>query len=145
MGWVKNKVNDVIKKYETCDPFEVAALMHIHVIPWDLHEEILGYYKYDKKNKYIVINNKLNRANQRFVFTHELGHAVLHPKANTPFMRKNTLFSIDKIEREANRFAVEFLLPDECLLDYQNTNLSIQQICEMHGIPKELSHLKKIL
>ncbi|MBO1515678.1 ImmA/IrrE family metallo-endopeptidase [Metabacillus bambusae] len=142
MGWVKDKATNLMKKHKTNDPFELASLMNIHVVPWDLHEEILGYYKYDKKNRYIVINSNLNDYKQRFTCTHELGHAVLHPKANTPFMRKNTLFSIDKIEVEANTFAVELLLPDDHLYEYRDTNLSIYQISEMHGVPKELSHLK---
>lgn len=52
---------------------------------------------------------------QAFVCAHELGHALLHRNINTPFLSKNTLFSIDKIERQANTFAVELLLPDNIL------------------------------
>ena len=36
------------------------------------------------------------------------GHSQIHPRVNTPFLRKNTLFSTDR-EVEANRFAVELL------------------------------------
>lgn len=142
VSWVKNEVIKKIKRYKTRDPFELAFLMNIHVIPWDLHEEIKGYYKYDKKNKYIIINSNLEEEMQRFVCSHELGHAVLHTKANTPFLRKNTLFSIDRIEVEANTFAVELLLPDNKVYEYKNTNLTIIDLFEMNGIPKELSHLK---
>lgn len=145
MGWIKDEVNKLIKKYKTRDPFEIASLMNIHVIPWDLHEEIHGYYKYDKKNKYIVLNSNLKRNGQIFTCTHELGHAILHPRANTPFMRKHTLFSIDKIEVEANTFAVELLLPDEQLSEYKDTNLSIYELSDLHSIPRELAHLKKFI
>ena len=144
MNWIKSIVNELEKKYQTTDPFELASLLKIEVIPWDLHEEINGFYKYDRRNKYIVYNNNLPEETQRFVCAHELGHAVLHPRSNTPFLRKNTLFSIDKIEVEANTFAVELLLQDNFISEYSNTNLSIYEICEMHGIPRELSHLKKI-
>ena len=47
---------------------------------------------------------------QRTVCAHELGHAVLHTHANTPFLRKNTFFSVDKLEIEANTFAALLLI-----------------------------------
>ncbi|MGQ0440076.1 ImmA/IrrE family metallo-endopeptidase, partial [Bacillus sp. B-TM1] len=37
---------------------------------------------------------------QRTVCAHELGHAVLHTHANTPFLRKNTFFSISNLSTE---------------------------------------------
>lgn len=141
MSWIKHVVTNLVKKHKTADPFSLSSLMNIHVIPWDLHEEINGFYKYDKRNKYIFYNSNLNAELQRFVCAHELGHAVLHPRANTPFLRKNTLFSIDKIEVEANRFAVKLLLPADILFDYQNQNLSIYEITKIIGIPKEQAHL----
>jgi Zn-dependent peptidase ImmA (M78 family) len=116
--------------------------MNIHLIPWDLNEEINGFYKYDRRNKYIFYNNNLNEELQRFVCAHELGHAILHPRSNTPFLRKNTLFSVEKIEVEANTFAVELLLPDDFLYDFKNTNVSIYEITKMYGIPNEVAHLK---
>jgi Zn-dependent peptidase ImmA (M78 family) len=91
----------------------------------------------------VELNNNINESLQKFVCAHELGHAVLHPKANTPFLKRNTFYSLDKIEVEANTFAVELLLPDEQLYEYKDTSLSIYEICELYGVPKELSHLKK--
>ncbi|MEH7342712.1 ImmA/IrrE family metallo-endopeptidase [Bacillus sp. JJ1532] len=143
MTWIKHIVNKITKQYQTNDPFELAALRNIHVIPWNLHPEIKGFYKYDKKNKYIVINNNLEESEQRFVCAHELGHSQLHPRVNTPFLRKSTLLSNDRIEREANRFAVELLMPDKTFYEYKNTSLSISEISEMYGVPREVCHLKK--
>ena len=57
--------------------------------------EIKGFYKYDKRNKYIFINNNLDDSTQKFVCTHEFGHSQIHPRVNTPFLRKNTFFSTD--------------------------------------------------
>jgi Zn-dependent peptidase ImmA (M78 family) len=142
LEWIKKIIRKLEIKYKTNDPFELASLLNIDVVPWNLHEEIKGFYKYDKRNKYIVYNINLSDEMQRFVCAHELGHAVLHPRSNTPFLRENTLFSIDKIEVEANTFAVELLLPDEKIYEYENTNLSIYEIGEMYGVPRELCHLK---
>ncbi len=68
--------------------------------------------------------------------------AALHPKANTPFLRRHTYFSIDRIEVEANTFAVELLLPDKTIHQYQNTGVTIQEVASPNGIPEEVRHLK---
>ena len=134
MSWVKKKVEEVTSKYNTNNPFELASLMKIKVIHWNLHEEINGFYKYDRRNKFIFINNNLSNEMQRFVCAHELGHAVLHPRSNTPFLRQNTLFSINKIEVEANSFAINLLLYYESLQDYETSF----DIMRENGIPYEM-------
>ncbi len=139
--WIKNKVNILIEKYSTNNPFEIADLKNINVHFHPLHKEILGYYKYIRKNKHIVINTDLNNELKLFTCAHELGHSEIHPKLNTPFLKRKTLLSVDKIENEANRFAVEMLLSDNQLNDCNN--LSIFEIARMYGVPKELVKLKK--
>jgi len=140
---IKRKVDELIKKYKTNDPYQIAKLKNIEIQYADLGNT-LGFYFHDSRIKFININNKLSAEMQRFVCAHELGHAILHPRSNTPFLKKNTFFSIDKIEVEANTFAVELLLLDEAIYEYRDSNLSMYEACEMHGIPRELSHLKKI-
>jgi Zn-dependent peptidase ImmA (M78 family) len=104
-----------------------AKCKNIHVIPFNLHEEIKGFYKYDKHNKYIFINNNLDDSAQKFVCAHEFGHSQIHSRVNTPFLRKNTLFSTDCVEVEANRFAFELLIPDDSF-EYETTNLTIREV-----------------
>ncbi|OIJ17071.1 hypothetical protein BKP37_00585 [Anaerobacillus alkalilacustris] len=140
MNWIKQIVVELIKKHNTNDPFELASILNIHVVPWNLHEEINGFYKYDKRNKYIFFNSNLSVEMQRFVCSHELGHALIHPRSNTPFLRNNTLFSIDKIEVEANAFAVELLMEDSTLIEYKN--LTLQDVSRICGVPQEVAHLK---
>ncbi len=136
--WGKSIVENLMRKHNTNCPFELAARLNIHIIEWDLHEEIKGFYKYDRRNKYIVINQNLSEEWKRVVCAHELGHAILHTRLNTPFMRSNTLFSINKIEREANRFAAELLLSDEIFRENNN----IYEIASLHRVPVELVRLK---
>lgn len=136
--WIKAQVNQLIEKYKTNCPYQLAEHLKIHVLSHNLHHEINGYYKYDRRNQYIVINDNLDSSLQRVVCAHELGHAVLHPRTNTPFMKKNTLLSTNKIEREANRFAVELLISDNDLYEYE----SLQHIASIHNIPIELLRLK---
>ncbi|MGY2609335.1 ImmA/IrrE family metallo-endopeptidase [Bacillus pretiosus] len=138
---IKKYVLKIVKKHRTTNPFEVAKQKNILVLFEDLGNT-LGFYNTYKRFKFIHINNRINKATQRFVCAHELGHALLHPKANTPFLRNKTLFSVDRLEIEANTFAVELLLPDEMISEYQDTNLLIQEVAEIYGIPKSFARLK---
>ncbi|MFS0817123.1 ImmA/IrrE family metallo-endopeptidase [Lysinibacillus sp. 1P01SD] len=139
--WIREKVIYLKQKFKTDCPYELAEYLNIHVLFHNLHEEIRGYYKYDRRNQYIVINCNLDDQLKLLVCAHELGHASLHPRINTPFMRQNTLFSVDKIEREANRFAAELLIPDEDLFKSYD-QMTIYDIASIHHVPVELVKLK---
>ena len=136
--WIKERVATLINKYNTNCPFELADFMNIHVLFLDLHHEIRGFYKYDRRNRYIVINSNLLPKDQLVVCCHELGHAILHPRVNTPFMRENTFISLSKIEKEANRFAAELLIPDESFAEVNN----MYELASLLGVPVELVELK---
>lgn len=138
--WLKQIVEKIIKKHKSTNPFEIASMKNIHIIEWDLHREINGYYKYDRRNRYIMINKNLSDEWKRIVCAHELGHAILHTRINTPFMRRNTLLSVDKIEREANKFAAELLIPDDSLIGCEHQ--TIEYIASIHNVPVELARLK---
>lgn len=142
--WVKVIVENLTKKYGTNNPFAIADAMNIHIIEQDLHEEILGFYKYIRRNKFIFLNSNLSDLAKLFVCAHELGHSELHPRHSVPFLKRKTFFSIDKIETEANRFAVELLLPDEAIYEYKDSNISINEVASIYGVPEEVAHLKKI-
>lgn len=138
---IKEYVLYIAEKHQTIDPFEIASCKDISVMFENLGNT-LGFYSTYKRMKFIHINNQIDEITQRFVCAHELGHALLHPKANTPFLRNQTLFSVDRLEVEANTFAVELLLSDDMISEYENTNLSIQEVAEIHGIPKSFARLK---
>jgi Zn-dependent peptidase ImmA (M78 family) len=141
MGEIKQIVKKIVEKHQSNDPFQIAVEKQIIVLFAELGDT-LGFYSSYKRSKFIHINNRLNELQQKFVCAHELGHAVLHPKSNTPFLRANTLLSVEKLEVEANTFAVELLLQDEMIYQYQNTDITIYDIAEIHSIPKELIYLK---
>src|SRR5690625_5031432 len=105
MSFILREVHKLLKKYKTNDPFELAEILNIHVVFFYLHDDIKGFYKYEQRNRFIVINKNLSYIMQKFVCAHELAHATQHPRENTPFMRRHTLFSTSKIEVEANTFA----------------------------------------
>ncbi|MFJ8087457.1 ImmA/IrrE family metallo-endopeptidase [Lysinibacillus sp. NPDC095746] len=58
-------------------------------------------------------------------------------------MKNHTLFSTDKLEIEANTFAVELLLPDELFLEQDNDScFTIYDAIKENGVPVELLSLK---
>ncbi|RKI27848.1 ImmA/IrrE family metallo-endopeptidase [Bacillus thuringiensis] len=138
---IKEYALKIVEKHATTNPFEIAKRKNIIVLFEDLGNT-LGFYNTYKRFKFIHINNQINEILQRFVCAHELGHALLHPKANTPFLRNQTFFSVDRFEIEANTFAVELLLTDEMISAYEDTRLSIQEIAEIHGVPGGFARLK---
>lgn len=137
----KLTANKLIKKYNTNNPFYIADYMNIYVI-FEPLGSIYGYYNFYKRIKMIHINEQLNETLQRFTCAHELGHALLHHDINTSFLKSHTFFSTDKIEREANTFAVELLMPDEYLYELKDTELTIYDAAARYGVPREVCDLK---
>lgn len=138
---IKSIVTKLTKKYGSHDPFALATALGVNVIYQPLGDT-LGFCLRYKRQKTIVLNQYCPENLLPFVMAHELGHSVLHPKVNTPFLKRYTLFSIDKIERQANSFAVELLLPDSLLKE--NNELNFYCLAKCHGIPEGLEGLKQI-
>lgn len=136
---IKHKANSLAKKYDTRNPFEIARDMGIQVIKEDLGS-VYGYYNKCFRIKQIHINCMLPEHLQLFTAGHELGHAVLHPNTNTPFLKQHTLFSVDRLETEANKFAIELIIPDSDLMEFENVTL--EQLTRVYGYGVEILRLK---
>lgn len=108
---IREKVKFLVNKHQTNDPFRLAKALGI-IVMYENLGNILGYYSRTYRYKVIHINENSSENLQMFTCGHELGHAILHPDTNTSFLKSNTYFSTDKIEYEANRFALELLLND---------------------------------
>ncbi|WP_298705340.1 ImmA/IrrE family metallo-endopeptidase [uncultured Veillonella sp.] len=136
---IKGTVNKLIKNNNTNNPFSICQALDI-VVKYEKLGNILGYCDTHFRMRTIHINENAPEELHPFICAHELGHTILHPKINTPFLRNNTLFSVDKIERQANTFAVELLLPDSILQEHEDINFYALAKC--HGIPNGLESLK---
>ncbi|MCB5236689.1 ImmA/IrrE family metallo-endopeptidase [Niallia alba] len=133
MEYIEKKVRTLLNRYKTSNPIKLAEALGIVVI----HENLgntLGYYSKHYRFKIIHLNEKLDEEKLEFVCAHELGHAILHPDSNTPFLKKNTMFSTDKIEMEANIFAMNLLFKEKEL----NNQLTIELALNRYGIPQKL-------
>jgi Zn-dependent peptidase ImmA (M78 family) len=136
LNYIKCKTNEIIKKYKTNNPFEIADLLGINVKTFDFPTEVKGIYQYEKKNKFIYLNRQLSYHEKMYVCGHELGHAVLHTKINCTFLKQYTLFNVNKFEHEANQFCSYLLIPDDVLKQYSEH--SLEYIAATFNIPVEL-------
>lgn len=135
----KKLAQRLIGKHETNDPFKLIKLLDIMLLLENLGLNTWGYYTNVCRIPSIHINSMLSEMKQVFTAAHELGHHLMHKGSNTPFLRANTLQSVDKIERQANQFAVELLIPDNLLID----GATIYEAAAICGVPEEVAHLKK--
>jgi Zn-dependent peptidase ImmA (M78 family) len=135
---IKHLVSQLTRKHGTNNPFTIASQKNILVL-FEPLGGMMGYFNTYKRIPMIHINSDMDETNQLFTCSHELGHATLHPKVNTPFLKANTLQSIDKIEREANAFAVELMVPDELLIK----GMTIYEAAAFSGVPSEVAYLKR--
>lgn len=137
---IKAAVKQLMKKHNTNNPYELAKFLNIIILYAELGNT-WGYYTTYKRSRFIIINQNIPETLQTYTCAHELGHSVLHKGISTPFLRKHTLFSVEKIERQANTFAVELLLPDDLIMQYPD--ISIHRLADMVGVPMGLEVLKK--
>lgn len=136
---IKRRVEQIVRKYRTRDPFEMIKGMNVILVYYPL-EGVHGFYQYFQRNNIIYLDERLSKNEQRFVLAHELGHMFLHKKANAIFMDTRTQFNTDKFELEANTFAIDLLLPDSLLEEYKE--FTVEQISRMTGYHKRLIELR---
>ncbi len=136
---VNNIVSRLVRKYSTRNPYDIAECLGIKVLYEELGD-INGYYNKPLRMKQIHINWNLDDPMKRFTCAHELGHAIIHPDVNTPFLRRHTGLNINKYEIEANNFAACLLIPDEVILE--NYHYTTDQLARLLGYEKALIELR---
>ncbi|MCC3375492.1 ImmA/IrrE family metallo-endopeptidase [Cohnella sp. REN36] len=137
MGYIRAEVHLLIQSAGTSDPLEIAAQKNILVLYENLGTNIWGYFTNANRIPMIHVNNKLDEVAARFTIAHELGHYALHPKLNTPFLKHNTLLSVDRIERQANLFAMHLLTIGRM----PEADATLASFLSQCGIPEEIHKL----
>lgn len=127
----------VVNKHKTHNPFEIAEAWHIKIL-YEPLGSVMGYHSHAFRQHFIHINQDLNEREAHFVCAHELGHIILHPQVNTNFLLRRTFFSVGKIERQANTFAVELLTHEMTPTD----GYTIANCVAEYGIPYDYVKLR---
>lgn len=121
---------------KTINPVNIEAIIQEHGIELDkkcdfLPTDVLALTRREGGEfifKYKILINRLdNYHRKRFTMAHALGHCLLHRNAINEIgidesMKYRTLYArsdliTDKEEKEANRFALNLLLPDNDVLE----------------------------
>lgn len=136
---VRFYTNKLCKKYKTRNPYEIADRMDIIIHRMNLGKSTRGMCHHKKRIKQIFLHEDLEAWEERFVLAHEIGHLVMHPNHNAPFLQ-TTFFSRSRYEIEANKFAAELIISDTDLKDYQD--YTIGQIAGIYGLPVEIIELR---
>lgn len=137
---IKKIANQLKRKYLTDNPFELAKCLNIIVIRAPLGK-LAGCYMYNRRNRIIYINSDIEDEGFLYeVMAHEVGHAVLHRTENCYFIKNKTYLLTSKIEKQANKFASEFLIDDDILEEYRDCNR--EQLSRLLGYSQKLIELK---
>ena len=127
---IRKKANHLAKLYKSRDPSEIIRGMNVILVYYPL-EDIRGFYQYFQRNNLIYIDERLSDQEKKFVLAHELGHMLLHKKANAIFMDTRTHFNGNRFEMDANLFAMELLVSDDVLAE--NSSCTIEQLSRILG------------
>ena len=131
---IKKKADSLARKYQTRNPFEIIRGLNVILVFTPLIDT-RAFYQYFQRNNIIYIDENLSRHEQAFECAHEMGHMFLHKKANTIFMDTRTGLNTDRYENEADTFAMDLLIDDDTLAEYNNIVLSNYQYL---GIRKKI-------
>lgn len=138
---IKSTVAYFVNKYDTRNPFEIADRLKIEYIIGPMGS-YSGCYLYLKRHRCIFLSDELPVHELNFVMAHELGHAILHRTENCYFIRNKTFLSTERIEREANTFASELLIPDTLILENPGYNKS--QLARLAGYNEMIMNFKTL-
>lgn len=136
---IENIVEYYVKKCNSRNPFDIAKYLNIQLQIGDLGTPC-GCYMFLKNHRCIFLNENLSENEMNLVMSHELGHAIMHRKLNCYFIRNKTLLLNSKIEKEANLFAVDLLIPNDIIAE--NSRYTIEQLARMLGYSKGLIELR---
>lgn len=140
---ILEEVDKLTKKYKTRDPFEIAKGLNIDIIYHDLGN-LKGYYYYQSRMKYIVINKNISEDLKPVICAHELGHDRLHLHFAKNFaIREFGLFDMSsKPEHEANIFAAELLVDETSFLELILEGNTYSDISSIMNMPVKIIKLK---
>lgn len=136
---IYQKVHRLTRFYKTINPFEIIKGMNVILVYYPL-DGVRGFYQYFQRNNIIYIDERLPEHEKKFVCAHELGHMLLHKKANAIFLDSRTHLNTNQYETEADLFAITLLLPDDTLEEY--FSFSTEQIARITGYHEKLIKLR---
>ncbi len=122
---IKMLVSNLIRFFKTSNPYYLAAKLNIFIKETNVDPDLFKarvYFVDDKKG--IMINKNLDDKSKKILIAHEIGHALLHKD----FLTYHGCSCSERIEYEANLFALELLSRSMSIDISQFNQLVIQNI-----------------
>lgn len=138
---IKKTVDKLVKTCNSRDVYDICSHLDIEIIKHDLNN-IKGYYTSLEGQKAIILNNSLPYQEEEIVIAHELGHINLHSSSNICFLTNYTYSNTNKLENQANKFAIELLVEDSDLAELKEMNFNLEQMARYLEVPLELLEFK---
>ena len=136
-------VSELVSKYRTCDPFELAEELGVMILYYDLGS-LNGMFRFIEGQPVILLNCRLDEIMLRIVCAHELGHFVLHSAiAKEACLREFHIFNMrDKTEYEANVFAANLLIDEDEMIEILKEGRSAYEAAMMLRTEPNLLNIK---
>ena len=144
-SYIYNKVEKLVKKFKTRDPFEILEEMNVIVGETDRYEKLKGYCFMSCQTIYVMVSSFLSEEEKKIVAAHELGHIILHrSQLKMAPMNDDVLYNMrDNTEYEANLFAADLILDDKEIADLsKNEDLNYFGLCSCLNSSPELMSFK---
>lgn len=120
------------------DPYSVCCAYDFDVKHIFMPDSTLGLSVRSNRCATIFLNNSLDDVHELLVLFHEIGHCRMHKDESTPFMRSIMLGGwIPQIEREANEFAVRYMV--DILRDQDIELPTSYAVLQYFGLPESFA------
>ncbi|AAK78527.1 Zn-dependent peptidase ImmA (M78 family) [Clostridium acetobutylicum] len=135
MEWIDNIILGLVSNFKTRDVHELCDCLNIKVIKLPFNNILLRkkdalYYRDYQNNEIIFIKDNLPLSLEKFILSHELGHALCNPDL---LCAAFTFSNKGKFERQANYFA--FKLINIKFDEIELEGMSLEQIAALTQIP----------
>lgn len=143
--YIYEKTEEISRKYRTRNPFELLDAIGVITKESDAFQSLKGFCLTANRSTYVVINGLLHPAEKRIVAAHELGHILLHRNLLKMAPMKDTVLydMASRTEYEANLFAADLLIEDNCLEELrENEDMDYFQMCSRMQTSPDLMSFK---
>ena len=137
---ILEEILDEHKNSEFIDIYQIISDFWINIIEKSLEKgnEILWVRACCDWVQFIFVRENLNEKEKRFVLAHELCHFLLNEKWLNMWILKVK----SEIEKRADNFACDLLLPEKPLKEAYETFENIPTISDMFWVPEKVVEYK---
>lgn len=121
-------------------PERLAGQMGITVVGLRLSERLSGLLTrdtYDPSRYLIVVNIRHMPTRRRFTIAHEIGHYCLHRSIKPTFCdRLDGVHRLNRLEREADQFAAELLMPEIIVMTMAAMDYTFEDMLQVLSVSR---------